>query len=60
MEQPKITLKQINNKMVDIKARDPLSLEQILKYDMNEYNERVRKQAISELNGDPINNPLFN
>lgn len=44
-----MTAKDIVNKMEEIEKRNPLSIEEILKINMLEHKEEVRKQAIKEL-----------
>ena len=40
----------IMRKMAEVELRDPLTLHQIMTYDLREYKERVRTQALHELN----------
>lgn len=56
----KFTAKDIVTKMAEIEARDPLTVQQILKIDMLDYKNKVREQAIHELSGKPCSNPIFN
>lgn len=44
-----MTSKDLLVKMQEIEARNPLTIEQILKTDMLDYKEQTRKQAIKEL-----------
>ena len=59
-KQVKFTAKDIVTKMAEIEARDPLTIQQILKVDMLDYKKSVRDQAIHELSSKPSSNPLFN